>query len=149
MILDSIQNSSCYKGMAPNLDRAFDLLSRLDEMSLKPGKNVIDNDIYIMRFSYDTSVCTTPLFEYHKDYFDIQLLMKGEELIGYSSTRASEISGGYNKEDDAGLCHLPADSSVSLKPGGFALFFPGELHAPKLAADRPVQVDKLVVKVKV
>ncbi|MGL5031485.1 MAG: YhcH/YjgK/YiaL family protein [Aeromonas sp.] len=84
--------------------------------------------------------------EFHQQYLDIQLLLRGEEWIGvgphdYVSDEADHPHPDLWFVDDAQTSYL------ALQPGDFAIFWPGELHRPLCTLNQPAQVKKLVVKV--
>ncbi|MFQ1796416.1 YhcH/YjgK/YiaL family protein [Aeromonas veronii] len=84
--------------------------------------------------------------EFHQQYLDIQLLLRGEEWIGvgphdYVSDGADHPHPDLWFVDDEQTCYL------ALQPGDFAIFWPGELHRPLCTFNQPAKVKKLVVKV--
>lgn len=147
MIYDQLARCSTYKGISNELDRALDLMGSLDNLSLKPGKNIVDKDIYIMFLLYDTLEERSGAFEYHKQFIDIQLLLKGEEYICYSSLSVPEGEGAFDLDNDCGLFSLTDGCDVLFKPGNFSIFFPGELHAPGIAVSESRSVEKIIIKV--
>lgn len=150
MIYDMTGNAYRYKGLTENLGRAFDLLDRLESLHLKPGRNVIDGDIHIMSLTYETLDGAKGVYEYHRNFIDIQLVLKGEEAVRYGFQHGYEIESTYDREEDFGTLPLSPGSDILLNPGVFAVFFPGELHAPKLSVTgTPVDVQKIVMKVRI
>ncbi len=89
--------------------------------------------------------------EYHRDFIDIQLLLKGEETLYYSPLDGLETVMAYSKEKDCGFCRLAspaAGTAVALRPGNFVLLFPEEGHLPGVG-DPAAEVVKVVVKIAV
>ena len=52
-------------------------------------------------------------------------------------------------EDDYQLCnHITDEQALTLKPGRFAIFMPGEPHKPGCAVGDPGEIKKVVIKVR-
>lgn len=85
--------------------------------------------------------------EYHNDYLDIQLVLEGEEIIGYG-LKDARGQDGYEKKPDLYILNSPQLSNqVHLKPGDFAVFYPGEPHQALCAVNGPATVRKAVFKI--
>ena len=80
---------------------------------------------------------------------DIQLLLAGKESIIYRDVEDTECIGEYNPEKDIAFFSKPdAGLAIPLEVGNFAVFFPGEGHAPGIG-DPDNTVIKAVFKIKV
>lgn len=84
--------------------------------------------------------------EFHEQYLDIQLLLRGEEWIGVGP-HAYEREGADHPHPDLWFVDDEQTSYLALQPGHFAIFWPGELHRPLCTLTTPGPVKKLVVKV--
>ncbi|MCH7349819.1 YhcH/YjgK/YiaL family protein [Aeromonas sp. MR7] len=84
--------------------------------------------------------------EFHQQYLDIQLLLRGEEWIGVGP-HAYGNEGADHPHPDLWFVDDEQTSYLALQPGDFAIFWPGELHRPLCTPNQPAQVKKLVVKV--
>ncbi|PTT49430.1 MULTISPECIES: YhcH/YjgK/YiaL family protein [Aeromonas] len=84
--------------------------------------------------------------EFHQQYLDIQLLLRGEEWIGVGP-HAYVNAGADHPHPDLWFVDDEQTSYLALQPGDFAIFWPGELHRPLCTPNQPAQVKKLVVKV--
>ncbi|PHI27841.1 YhcH/YjgK/YiaL family protein [Budvicia aquatica] len=85
--------------------------------------------------------------EYHYNYLDIQLVLEGEEIIGYG-LKDARGQQGYEKKPDLYILDKPQLSNqLHLKPGDFAVFYPGEPHQALCAIDQPATVRKAVFKI--
>lgn len=86
--------------------------------------------------------------EWHKEYADIQLVLSGEEIIHYSCEDASALPSEEKKPDLFILEQPVVEQQVHLKPGYFAVFFPGEPHqALCRAGNEDAIVRKAVFKI--
>ncbi|MEN9533836.1 MAG: hypothetical protein RIQ83_3060 [Pseudomonadota bacterium] len=84
--------------------------------------------------------------EFHQQYLDIQLLLRGEEWIGVGP-HAYVNAGADHPHPDLWFVDDEQTSYLALQPGDFAIFWPGELHRPLCTPNQPAQVKTLVVKV--
>ena len=125
-----------------------------DPHALAPGKYPIDGEnIFVSVQEALTEPMDQRRFELHREYIDIQVLLKGRELQGY----ASLAPGGKPLEDRldaADAAFYPAPSleegleTVLLQPGQYVIYLPGELHCPCCAVDGPESIFKAVCKIR-
>ena len=84
-------------------------------------------------------------WEAHDRYADIQLVLAGEERMGWGVAGVVEPPEG---ESDFRVCREVQGFDFTLKPGQFALFLPGEAHAPGRWSGASERCRKIVVKVR-
>ncbi|MBR7799372.1 YhcH/YjgK/YiaL family protein [Undibacterium fentianense] len=87
--------------------------------------------------------------EFHARYIDIQLVLEGEEAIGYLPPN-STLCPHEDFLADRDIAFVPQqtrETRIVLTKGMFAVFFPGELHRPCRAVDRGMQIKKVVIKI--
>ena len=96
MILDKINNANLYKGISENLDKALYVLQTQDFAAKEDGKYVVDGDnVFYMVQRYTTKPLDQGKLEAHKKYIDIQMLVKGSEIIGYANLEG--LKRAYNE----------------------------------------------------
>lgn len=150
MIYDEINHAESYLGISTNVDNALKFLGTIDVAELSPGKNEIDGDnFFVMMFDYTTIDASDAVYEAHKRYIDIQLVLKGEEVIRCYPKSLPGILKPYDDEGDVELYNLNDGLNLVLKPGVFALFMPEEVHAPKITGAEQSEVTKIVLKIKI
>ena len=89
-------------------------------------------------------------FENHKEYFDVQYVVEGEERFGYEPVENLIPSVEYDAEKDLIFIRTCGFGSVILKAGDFAIVPPEDGHAPRrMTANGSCHVKKIVVKVRV
>jgi biofilm protein TabA len=136
--------------MTPSLKKAIDFLRRLDIDRLTDGRVEIDGeDVFAIVQRYETVMMDIPKFEYHKKYIDVQHVLSGEEIIGWAPCGKMTITGTYDVDKDICFGTVPKGqiTPVYLQAGQLAVLFPEDGHAPRLAANAPCYVHKIVVKV--
>jgi len=136
--------------MTDILKKAFDFLRRLNLNGLTDGKIEIDGEeAFAIVQRYETVVMDIPKFEYHKKYIDIQYILSGEEIIGWAPSTQMTITGTYDMDKDICFGAVPKGqiTPLYLQAGQLAVLFPEDGHAPRLAANAPCHVVKIVIKV--
>ncbi|WP_434637015.1 YhcH/YjgK/YiaL family protein [Klebsiella sp. I138] len=113
------------------------------------GKYDIDGNNLFYMISEDT---TEPLAarraEYHARYLDIQIVLRGQEAMTFSTQPAGTPDIDWLAEKDiAFLSAGEEEKTIILNAGDFVVFYPGEVHKPLCAVGEPAKVRKAVVKV--
>lgn len=105
MILDTLENATQYQGLHPLFPRAFAFLQseNLEELPLE--RIDIDGDRLFAIVSRQTGRSTDEaLLEAHRKYIDIQLVIGGEDRMGWKQTAAcSNPTMDYSAERDVRL----------------------------------------------
>lgn len=116
--------------------------------SLANGRYQVEGEMWFYNISdSQTAPIETRHTEFHKQYLDIQLILKGEEIIRYSLTDATN-SSAYEKKPDLLILESPIlTNSIYLKAGDFVTFYPGEPHQALCMIDEPKIVRKAVFKI--
>ena len=156
MICDKLENLERYEGVNPRFREAFVFLRRLIAEGAEKGRHDLmgtDGAIYANMNIYETKpLSESSKMEVHRDYIDVQIILEGEEMM-YVPSLDEELATltPYTEEADYALFSMPSPEgcvALPLPAGSFAIFFPGELHAPSLAVSSPMAVKKLVGKVR-
>jgi len=152
MIVTSISSPELelYARAHKDLTRAFEAIRDYLENPHEDGKLVLDGDaLYANVFTYKTKAAADSCFEAHKRYIDVQVVLEGEEIVGFESADKLTLTKEYDAEGDYMLYGLDSEyDSVRLCRGEMAIIFPEEPHAPGMtAADGPTDVRKMVVKI--
>ena len=146
MIFAKLSDAPLYRGINPRLDRALDLLTDDFLSSVGTERMPLEGtDLYVTRYERTTYTDESRLFEFHRDYLDIFLLLKGEEREDFA---ASEAVAVCKQHDDYWGGPAAAAERVILRPGSFVVFFPGEAHRPGMAVDAPQEVSRIVFKIR-
>lgn len=145
MIVDRIENAHVYYGLGPRIKKALQYLESAAYQGLQPGRHEISgSDLVALVQCYQT-VEHKDCFEAHRRYADIQYVTSGVELIGVADIHQVK-PGDYDDEKD----YLSATGNacfVPLPAGAFMILFPQDAHMPGIAAPKPEEVKKVVMKV--
>ncbi len=148
MILDSFKNASLYYGVCPRMQRAFELLSKIDIATLEVGKHSLEGDeifINILERELKERLSDAKL-EVHDRYADIQILIEGDEE-GFGWRERSELrqpESEFNTEKDVQLFADEYQTIYTLRKGQFTILMPEDGHAPMIGKG---MVKKGIVKV--
>ncbi len=147
MIIDSIKNIENYKG----LEKIYDVLKfieKTDFSKMDIGKYHIDGDnLFYMVQEYDTKP-DEGIGEIHYKYIDIQIIVKGEELIGYAPISCEKELVEENIEKDYAFYKCKTTKHL-LKDGDFMVLYPDDIHSPGLMNNKPSKCNKVVFKIKI
>lgn len=146
MIFDSLDNIKAYfnfKEFSPILDR----ITSLDLSS--PNGNIDIGDGSYIKVMTDKTRIHSEIIESHQKEVDIQIILKGSELIKIYDTNEVEVKTQYNPEIDCQFYSNPrtAHNQLILKKGYFAVFYPQDIHNPLNAVDNVEELKKIIVKV--
>jgi|LSQX01.3.fsa_nt_gb YhcH/YjgK/YiaL family protein len=151
MILTDLTHLEQYAALGPAIARGLCWLAETKLSELEPGRHEIDGDrLYCNCFIYETRT-SKPLYEAHRDYIDIQVVVSGHERMGYAPLDHLNETQPYAKEGDCVLGHIQDvhTTFMNAPAGTVAIFFPEDAHAPGLAFEISTPVKKCVIKVRI
>ncbi len=99
---------------------------------------------------YKTKPPAEVMWESHRAYIDIQVVVEGEEHMEVADVSTLRVSEDLTPGKDVLFYHAsPRASLLKAVAGQGAVFFPVDAHRPSMAIDAPALVRKTVVKVPV
>ena len=146
MIFDALSNEACYEALNPRFAKAFAYLKTVDLATIAEGKYEIDGqEVFMSVMERDLKTPEQAALEVHDKYIDIQVVIAGVESFGWKDRRAcASPRGEMSVEKDILFYDDKPSTYFSLMPGEFAIFFPGDAHAPLVGDGR---IKKCVIKV--
>jgi YhcH/YjgK/YiaL family protein len=149
MILDKIENAPSYYGISANLKKGFEYIRNTNLLEVPVGRHEISgNDVFALVSEYQTKAHEECIPEAHQIFTDIQFIISGEELIGYVPQNGQKESIPYQAERDIAF-YNEETTQLWLRQGMFAVFFPQDIHRPCMLINRPENVKKVVIKVRI
>ena len=151
MILDLVENCERYYGVHKKFREAFEFIKKAIQDDLPVGKYEIDGEnVYASVQEYDTKAPSDGKFEGHREYIDIQYIIRGVERMDVVDLSKVQTMTGYDCEKDLEF-FLDTDNYTSavVSQGEYCIFFPNDIHKPCLNLNNQTSVKKMVVKVKV
>ena len=152
MIAANIENSNLeiYKILNKYFGHAFDEIKKLLNGDVADGSYKFDGDaFYVNVFTYQSKKEADCCFEKHKKYIDIQVVLEGEEIIGFESEDKLTMTAEELESKDYMLFSLNEGyDRLRVGRGDFVIFFPHEPHAPAIAVNDEIStVRKAVFKI--
>jgi len=136
---------------APVLQRGLIFLRDTDFSKLSDGRYEIDGDnLFAMISTYTPRDKEDQKIENHERYIDIQYIISGEELMGYSNfSAATEIGENRLAESDAIFYkRVDKESDIKVLQGMYVIFFPWDIHRPACISVPDTIVRKAVLKLR-
>lgn len=148
MIVDKLSNASKYYAMHPLFKKAFEYLQQEDLMNLSVGRIDLEgDDLYLSIQEVNGKDEEEAVLESHRTYIDIQLPLTAQERFGWKAlSDCLQVVKPYDEENDYMLWKDTSDTTFSVTPGRFVIFFPEDPHAPCIGNS---SWKKIVMKVRV
>jgi len=148
MILDKMENFQNYAGIHRHFNAVLNFMKITDIRNLSIGKHEISNGIFLISNIYKTVTEAETFMECHRKYIDIQIMVKGSEMMGICNRDLCRQSEYNDAEDYLKLEGEP--DLITVREGFFTVFFPQDGHMPQLMVnEKPEEVRKIVVKMPV
>lgn len=148
MILSALSLSSRYAELHPLFQRAFDYIRDTDLFTLAPGRYpIVGDDLFAIVELVPGKTKGMARLEAHRKYIDIQLVLEGDETMGWKPLADCLNPVSEHSEDkDIRFFHDAPASWVPVPPDHFCIFFPEDAHAPLVGSG---MVRKVIFKVAV
>lgn len=137
------------------LEEVFDASSQKNANILSLVMDVcnkidIDVNCFALEQVYLSKKREECFFESHKKYIDFQFIVDGEEIIEIAHIDDLDVATTYNETIDfIKYKNKKENSSIILRKGELAIFYPEDAHIPCINVQESSKVVKVVIKVKV
>ena len=149
MVIDTLDHSAHYENLHPRFKAAFAFLKKPGIEAIATGRTEIDGAaLFALVQEYETKPIHEGKLEAHRKYIDIQLVVEGEEFMGYAPLNGQSAAKAFDSEKDCGFYDGEA-WFTRYRKGMFAIFFPQDAHLPCRYTEKPSKVKKIVLKVAV
>lgn len=151
MIKDNIKNANLYYNISKRFEIGLKYIQNNDFINFENGKyTLLGEEVFASVQDYTSKPFEQGKFEAHKNYADIQFIVKGSEKLGVCDIKNFTVSQAYDLQKDIEFL-TPINDKLcdffELTEGEFAIFYPQDAHMPCLAIDKPSYVKKVVIKV--
>lgn len=150
MIYDKIDNLEIYAGISEDIRLGLEWLRDVNP-GIEKGVYELSPRVKAIVSEYTTKDVNENGYEAHREYIDIQYLLKGSEKICCLPLEYLKEIKAYKSEFDATFYE-----EAGMKPqkmvignGYFAIFYPQDGHMPCLFDENCCRVKKVVVKVSI
>lgn len=149
MIYTKKKNLSRYLGQSASLDAAIRAVLALESEKLSMGRNEIDGDAaFVNRFDYDTMPQEKAMWEGHRDYGDIHVVLEGHERIGVSNAECLTKTCEKPEEDFVGFTG-EVQNWFHMTPEDVLIVYPEDIHMVKVSDPEQCHVKKCCFKFRV
>lgn len=131
-----------------SLEQAIKIIDSIDMEKIENGKYIIADDFYYNVFEYEPKLENEIEYEAHREYIDIQVIVKGVDKLMVTDVKALQTSVDYNKEKDVEFFQNSENKSFTLlRPGSMVILYPKDAH--KSVRVQPGIIKKIVGKLKI
>ena len=146
----SVNTDSFYQAYHTNKklwDAAFAFLKDQNLDDILPGKYpILGEQVFANVTEAPSKNKEEVKWESHKNYVDLQYIIKGKEMIGVADTSKATITKPYTVD----VINYDADGTYyTAEPGKFFLFFPNNAHRPLIKVEGYDVVKKIVIKIQI
>lgn len=113
------------------------------------GNHVIEeNNFWCEILDLSTRSANSKNFELHKQFIDVHVLIKGQEIMGFANGELT-VTDLSMSDNDVYFGTTRDGRYIALNEGELAVFYPGEIHKPLCHIEgEPQQVKKVVIKIR-
>lgn len=148
MIYDNINNLNKYIGVIPHLEEALSFIKDNNLNDLPFERIDISENVYLVKQKYIGKDIKDAGVESHKKYIDIQIILKGKELMKYRLYNDNlNISVEYDDSKDIMFYDEVLTNQVEVSKNEFVVFFKEDIHQPGIKVSDE-EINKIVVKIK-
>lgn len=150
MIIGNLQQLEIEKGWIPNhMVKLIKQVMSMHPETMEPGCYELGNSHYMNIDVATTELEENRFYEAHQEYADIQILLVGHEKIAYAPLVSMDNMVEANVAKDLYFYEYKSERTIiPMLHGSYVIFFPGDAHKPLIAVDKPEQVKKVVIKVR-
>ncbi len=152
MIVDTITNIQIYKNIIPLLVQVKNYIKTNNLQNMKTGKHtIITDELYVIISDYETKPSSLVVWESHRKFLDLQLVISGNEILYYTPRNILKVKQEYNETDDYMLYETDDGiySGIILESGNFCILYPDDAHRPGCSCNTISPVKKAVFKIKI
>lgn len=134
------------------VDLALGHLQHMNVSEADVGKKVFVNDgFYYSVLKYMTKPEEEAKLESHRKYVDIQIIVKGEELMDIVDISRLIMKENYNADNDVMFWNVPERMArLTLKAGDYIILYPENAHRGAIKmSEENTEVLKILGKVKI
>ena len=143
--------ASSFAWLPTPLNTAVEHLKTTDFAALPAGNYELQgNDIRVQVIDMLTRPQADARPEVHRQFIDVQFLVQGAEKIGVAADTGHNLvfSDQLTERDLLLYTNVDNESTLTMTPGSFAVFFPTDVHRPGCVVDQPQTIRKVVIKVR-
>lgn len=135
-----------YADVIPGLEEAVNFVNELKDFT--PATYPLSGSNKVLVQALTTKAWETSLLEAHREFLDIQLIIKGKEVMGWAPIAQLEATEEYNAAKDKQMFQ-GKNYPMEIAEGYCYVVYPEDAHAPSVHLDEAHDICKIVIKLKV
>ena len=135
-----------YASVIPGLEEAMAAVEKLE--SFEPATYPLSGSNKILVQKVTTKDAGTSQLEAHREFLDIQYILKGKELVGWAPVDTLTATEEYNSAKDKCM-YTGKNYLMEIAEGYCYVVYPEDAHAPSVHIGEGGEVNKIVIKLKV
>lgn len=149
MIFDQIEQLRLYEPLHKGIDIVCRYLVSHNLLNAPHGRYELDGDKVYLSLGMNNGKGNKSKLEVHRRYIDIQCVLQGTDMIGWSPfNEYLHDNGPFDKQKDIQFFTDIPQYHFAVPSGTFAIFFPTDAHAP-LGCDEDSEVLKAIFKLSI
>ncbi len=147
MIVCPFKDLKRYASVIPGLEEAIEAANNLT--SYEPATVPLSGSNKILVQQITTKPWEGAKLEAHREFLDIQYIIKGKEVVGWAPVDTLTPADEFNTAKDKGM-YAGKNYPMEIEEGYCYVVYPEDAHAPGVYLEGEAQqVTKLVIKLKV
>ncbi|MGF1725658.1 YhcH/YjgK/YiaL family protein [Photobacterium nomapromontoriensis] len=144
--LDSLES---YRHIPDAIVAIIKVVKRRLNESQEPGRFQVNGDsVFYFIVNDHTQELADRKSEIHAKYMDVQIVLEGEEMFGFSYHPFNTIAEDFLAEKDLAFSEdILEEEFITLTAGDFVIFDTLQPHRPLVAVNQPAPVKKAVIKI--
>ena len=146
---NQLEFEKLYKASPVWWDKAFEWLKTNDLNTIEPDTYTIEEgSVRAIVSEAPAPALEKVRWEAHKNYSDIQYIIKGKTKMGVAPVSEATVTEAYDSTNDIGFFDVEGELFTA-EPGTFFIFTPEDAHRPGIQVEGYDTVKKVVIKVRV
>ncbi len=151
MIIGNIEDLNSIKGLNKNIDTVIDYIKNNNLCELKIGTHKVDDEsVYLVKENYKTKELDRCLLKSNKKYINLDVILKGQEIIGYINAKSCEEDTSYKVKD--GVIKYKGNVVTciyEMRANSYALTFPEDAVISGIILSEITEVEKVTFKIEI
>lgn len=145
MIVCPWKDLSRYESVIPGLAEAVKAVEALE--NFEPATYPLSGSNKILVQKVTTKEWANAELEAHREFLDIQYILKGKEMVGWAPVDTLTPTGEFNTAKDKGM-YAGKNAAMEIAEGYCYVVYPEDAHAPSVHIGEGGEVSKIVIKLK-
>lgn len=149
MVFGNIRDLKLFDYLEEDVRTCLEYAAAHDLAALEDGHYPIDGDrIYVNVSSYETTLAENRVWEAHRNYLDLHLMLRGREQMDVNFTD-NMTPQEYVAENDFLPLEGEANGHILLDAGNFLVCYPNDAHRTAIQVDGPEMIKKAIFKIRI